>query len=126
MKLKKSEIIVISVTVAAVFFTAGFFTGRGTNKTTLNFYTAETEIRGDIVPVPSQTPTDSSGSVVININIASADELSYLEGIGPVLAERIVEYREQYGPFESIDQIMNVEGVGEGKYKAIKDYICVS
>ena len=48
----------------------------------------------------------------ININMASAEQLESLPGIGPVLARRIVEWRERVGPFERVDDLVEVPGVG--------------
>ncbi|TCO79033.1 helix-hairpin-helix domain-containing protein [Marinisporobacter balticus] len=59
----------------------------------------------------------------VNINTASKDELESLNGIGNVLAERIIEYRAQYGRFENINAITNVPGLGEKKFQGIKEHI---
>lgn len=67
--------------------------------------------------------TDHAGGL-ININTASARELGKLPGIGDKTAEAIVEYREKT-PFQSIEDIMNVSGIGEKKFEDIKDKICV-
>ena len=61
----------------------------------------------------------------ININSASADELIQLPGIGEKIAEAIIAYREEYGEFGSIEEIMEVSGIGEGKFNNIKAYITV-
>ncbi|MGI6412980.1 MAG: helix-hairpin-helix domain-containing protein [Syntrophomonadaceae bacterium] len=62
----------------------------------------------------------------LNINTASAQEIAAnLSGIGPVLAERIVEYRNKNGSFKSIDEIKKVNGIGEGRFEEIKDHISV-
>ena len=61
----------------------------------------------------------------ININQASASELRQLKGIGPKLAERIVKYREEHGPFRSPEDIMNVKGIGPKKWEANKNRITV-
>ncbi|MGB9553591.1 MAG: helix-hairpin-helix domain-containing protein, partial [bacterium] len=61
----------------------------------------------------------------ININTASASELESLPGIGPVLAQRIVDYRTQKGGFKSIEEIKEVSGIGDKKFEAIKDLITV-
>lgn len=62
---------------------------------------------------------------VININKASQAELESLSGVGPSLANKIIEYRKNKGKFSSIEEIKNVTGIGNTKYEAIKDYICV-
>lgn len=61
----------------------------------------------------------------ININTADAEELTALPGIGEKISERIVEYRTENGLFYSIEEIMEVSGIGEAKFEAIKDMICV-
>jgi competence protein ComEA len=61
----------------------------------------------------------------ININTASASELEALPGIGPVLAQRIVDYRTQKGGFKSIEELKEVSGIGDKKFEAIKDLITV-
>jgi len=57
----------------------------------------------------------------VNINTAPAEELQELPGIGPVLAERVVQYRQAHGPFTSVDQIKEVKGVGETLFEKVKD-----
>ncbi|GAG66175.1 unnamed protein product [marine sediment metagenome] len=66
-----------------------------------------------------------STSAKININTADANMLQILPGIGPVLSERIIEYRNQNGLFGVIDDIKDVSGIAEKKYEGIKDLICV-
>lgn len=62
---------------------------------------------------------------VININTASAEELEELPRVGPVIARRIVEYREQEGAFQSVEEIMNVRGIGEKTFLQFKNRITV-
>ena len=59
----------------------------------------------------------------ININKASAVELTQLNRIGPKLSERIVEYREKHGPFERPEDIMQVKGIGPKTFELNKDRI---
>ncbi|MCT4606349.1 MAG: helix-hairpin-helix domain-containing protein [Marinisporobacter sp.] len=62
----------------------------------------------------------------VNINTASKNELESLNGVGEVLAERIVQYRETKGRFHEVEDIMKVSGVGDKKYEMIKEEIRVN
>lgn len=68
---------------------------------------------------------DKSDDTQININKASQTELELLPGIGPSIAFKIIEYREENGRFDNIEDIRNVTGIGDSKYNNIKDKICV-
>ena len=67
----------------------------------------------------------ASSTELININTASQAELETLPGIGPSTAQKIIQYREQNGPFVSPQDIINVPGIGPGTYERIKDLITV-
>ena len=67
--------------------------------------------------------SDTAGK--ININTASAKELAMLPGIGKTYAERIVAHRLKYGPFVSVDELTNVEGIGNKRLESIRQYITV-
>ena len=72
---------------------------------------------GETIHIPSvwrasPAAADSPGSL-INLNTATVDELDELPGIGEVLASRIVEYRDLFGPFSSVDQLIEVEGISQ-------------
>lgn len=62
---------------------------------------------------------------LININTASVEELDALPGIGPTIAQRIVDYRDANGPFQTIEDILNVSGVGPSTFENIKELITV-
>jgi len=64
-------------------------------------------------------------STKININTASAKELESLKGIGPATAKNIISYREEYGGFSTIEEIMNVKRIGEKTFLKIQDFITV-
>jgi competence protein ComEA len=76
------------------------------------------------------TPASRMGSIttagLININTASQVELEMLPGVGPSIAADILAYRSANGPFDTIEAIMDVPGIGEGKFEAIRELITVS
>lgn len=59
----------------------------------------------------------------ININRADAGELDRIKGVGPMLAERIMKYRETNGRFERLEDLIRVPGIGQAKFERIKDQI---
>ena len=61
----------------------------------------------------------------VNINTATQEELDTLPGIGPSIASKIIDYREQNGKFNSIEEIKEVSGIGDAKYEKIKDSITI-
>lgn len=61
----------------------------------------------------------------IDLNTATKEELEQLPGIGPALADRIIAYRQKQGSFTSIEQIMDVEGIGEKRFEDLKDLISI-
>jgi len=61
----------------------------------------------------------------INLNMATVDELSTLNGIGPKKAQVIIDYREENGPFQQVEDIMNVTGIGEKTFDSFKDDVTV-
>ena len=86
--------------------------------------------RGDytIEAVPSAEkavpPAEKAETLrAVNINTAGADELESLPGIGPVLAQRIVDYRTEHGPFRSAEELTQVEGIGRATVESIQDHI---
>lgn len=62
----------------------------------------------------------------LNLNTATQEELAQLPGIGEELARRIVEYREAHGAFESTEELMEVSGIGEGKFAGLEGRITVN
>ena len=83
-------------------------------------------------PAATDTPTGVPTSIevvaaggLININTATVAELDTLPRIGPAIAQRIIDYRTTNGPFSSIEQIMNVSGIGPATFAQIRDLITV-
>ena len=59
----------------------------------------------------------------VNINSASVEQLGALPGVGPKLAARIVEHRQKSGSFKSVQELMNVKGVGEKNFEKLQPYL---
>ncbi|MEN9563086.1 MAG: hypothetical protein RIR73_1330 [Chloroflexota bacterium] len=80
-----------------------------------------------VLPGAEETPAPSSpdDNELVNINTASIEELDKLPGIGPTIAQRIIDYRTENGPFAVIEDILNVSGVGPSTFDQIKDLITV-
>ena len=77
-------------------------------------------------PAETQTePSAQAASLPVNINTADAAELAALPGIGKVLAQRILDYRRVHGDFSAVEQLTNVEGIGEGKLESILELITI-
>ncbi len=73
-----------------------------------------------------ESPSSETGAASkINLNTASQAELETLPGIGPALAQNIIAYRQEHGPFVIIDEIQNVSGIGPAKFEKIRDLITV-
>ncbi len=83
-----------------------------------------TAVEGPALSANATTAAPANTSPV-NLNTATIADLENLPGIGPSLAQRILDYRTEHGPFASIEAIMDVPGIGEGKFEAIKDFISV-
>jgi len=83
------------------------------------------EEEAGFVVVSEGTPSPLAGEDLININTASIEELDKLPGIGQTTAVRIIDYRTANGPFGTIEDIINVSGIGTATYEDIKDLITV-
>jgi competence protein ComEA len=69
--------------------------------------------RRPVVPIPSEQGTpERPGNELVNINTADSETLQTLPGIGPILAERIIALRNERGPYEKIEDLINVKGIG--------------
>jgi competence protein ComEA len=76
-------------------------------------------------PAPKQTAT-ATASAPVNLNTATAEQLATIPGVGPKMAERIIEYRQKNGGFKKVEDLMNVSGVGEKSFLKMKPLITVT
>jgi len=67
--------------------------------------------------------SQGSGGTLVNVNTATATELETLPRIGPVTAERIIEYREANGPFATVEEVQDVPGIGPATFEGLRDLI---
>ena len=86
------------------------------------------ESAGEKTEAPPEPDEQGEGDETVfplNLNTADAQELMQLPGIGEVIAERILDYREENGRFVTAEQVMDVKGIGEKTWEKIKDLISV-
>jgi competence protein ComEA len=76
--------------------------------------------------VPGNSGTATKPLAVVNINTATAKDLEGLPGIGQKTAARIVEFRQKNGPFKKIEDLMNIEGIGEKSFLRLKPLLTVA
>ncbi len=81
-----------------------------------------TEDEQDLSEAGTEAGTDDGK---VNINTASKEQLMTLNGIGETKADSILSYREQNGPFDSLEDLMQVDGIGQGTYSKLKDMITI-
>jgi competence protein ComEA len=107
---------------------------RGAELSALNLAATLTDGQQVLVPGPAPpagsgaaptVPGATPGSTLVNVNLATAEELETLPGIGEVLAEAIISYREEHGPFGTVDELEDVSGIGPVTLEEIRDLVTV-
>ena len=108
----KNSAVLILLAVCLVFtgFLGGFFLGRNIN-------------HADVQHGISPAVTTQGNQEKLNINTATAAELEALPGIGPVLAERIIAYRQEHGDFTTTEQLLLVKGIGSTLLASLENLI---
>lgn len=126
----KKPHISLFLTITAVFFsfTLGFFLGRNPASGTISVSVppALQTMPAESTALTEQTFAPTQGvSFPIDINAATEEDFQALPGIGEVLAQRIVAYRQEHGAFRAVEELMNVEGIGEKRIAQILDLITI-
>jgi competence protein ComEA len=88
--------------------------------TALSVSGALAQARATNAPEPAKT---AEVGKLVNVNQATVDQLTTINGIGPVMAKRIVEFREKNGPFKKMEDLLAVQGIGEKKLERLRAQI---
>lgn len=96
----------------------------------LNLATVLTDGQQVVVGAPTNAAGGAGGAggtadALVNLNTASADDLDAIPGVGPVTAESIVAWRQHNGSFHTVDELLEVDGIGPGKFAKIKPHVTV-
>lgn len=131
MKERKIALVLLMLTLTFAGFCVGLFIGKQREPASVTIYTTKTLTAtvSESTAAPESPPESTQGAAyvdgLLDINLASIEDLTTLPGIGPVLAQRIVDYREQNGRFSSVEELRNISGIGEKRLSAILEYITV-
>lgn len=121
--MKKAAVFLFLAAALLGAFLAGFGAGRSTRTETV--YLSGAPLSTEQLPQASGPRHGETETGKVDVNTATASELEALPGIGPTLAQRIVDYRKENGPFETLEELMEVSGIGESKLEALRDYASV-
>jgi competence protein ComEA len=80
---------------------------------------------GEALPADASADASSSDSQPIDLNTASIAQLDTLPGVGPATAQAIIDYRSQHGRFQSVDELLNVRGIGQAKLDELRSLVRV-
>lgn len=130
MRGKKQMVLLLALAALTAMFAVGFFLGRRTTP-----FEISAQVQRNDVPeeAPEEEPPENPPeadqtpqiSYPIDLNTATKEELMTLPRIGEKTAQKILDYREAYGRFAVIEQLMDVAGIGEATFEGLKDMVTV-
>lgn len=119
--MKASKSVLFGITLAFLVFCAGYLLGKQKSGDEIHIALSKTETTA----AEQQTESTAVTALKINLNTAGLDELCMLPNIGEVIAQRILDYREEHGDFTCLEDLDQVEGIGSARIEEIRDYVTV-
>ncbi len=125
LKKYRLDVILISIAALALCFILGVYVGRASVERVITVETGHATVQSVEDPVPSAAPS-ATLPLCLDLNTATKEELMLLDGVGEMMALRIVRYREETGGFSTIEELKEVYGIGEATYERLAPYLTVN
>ena len=129
MRMERKTMLLLALAALTAVFSLGFFAGRRTAHYAVTAQVQKSDApegsHADEAQAPAEQEDAPEKTGPIDLNTASLEELMTLPRIGEKIAQRILDYRAQYGRFSAIEQLMDVEGIGEATFEGLKDLVTV-